>query len=154
MSDSPLTFASIDALRAGVGSVAVSTPFEISQTTIDAFARLTHDPQWIHVDVERAKRESPFETTIAHGFLTLSMLSAMIESAVRFPPVRSTINYGFNKVRFVAPVPAGSTIVGRFTLASIEPGDGFLSMVWDATVSLAGSNAVVLAAQWLSRVYP
>src|ERR1044072_2590927 len=93
--------------------VALSEWVEVSQERIDRFAEATEDRQWIHVDAERAARESPFEGTIAHGFLTLSLLSELMKLAVSVGGVRMGVNYGLNRVRFVAPVPAGARTAGR-----------------------------------------
>src|SRR5215471_4793867 len=109
---------SIAALNGLVGQeVAVSDWLEVSQERIDLFAETTEDRQWIHTDPERAARESPFKETIAHGFLTLSLLSELCKRAMSVSGVRMGINYGLNRVRFVAPVPAGARIRGRFMLA-------------------------------------
>src|SRR5215218_9624887 len=100
--------------------VAVGEWVEVSQERIDRFAEATEDRQWIHTEPERAARESPFKVTIAHGFLTLSLLSELMKRAVSVGGLRMGINYGLNRVRFVSPVPAGSRIRGRFTLAELE----------------------------------
>src|SRR4051812_20642699 len=93
--------------------VGVSDWLEISQARIDRFADATDDHQWIHVDPARAASESPFETTVAHGFLTLSLVPALLRATLRLP-ARMTLNYGSNRVRFVSPVPAGARVRGRF----------------------------------------
>src|ERR1700675_1756544 len=112
---------SIDQLRDLIGrDVAVSDWLAVSQERINQFAEATEDRQWIHVDPERAARESPFKETIAHGFLTLSLLSELGKRAMSVGGVRMGINYGLNRVRFVSPVPAGSRIHGRFTLTMVE----------------------------------
>src|SRR5687767_4151205 len=108
MSSMPI-FASVDDLEARVGQeVAVSAWFTVPQAAIDAFAQVTGDSQWIHVDAERARRESPYGGTIAHGFLTLSLITSLHSRNVQIGRVARTINYGLNRVRFPAPVPAGS----------------------------------------------
>ena len=112
---------SITALPAHVGrEVATSDWLEVSHERVNQFAESTEDRQWIHVDPERAARESPFKETIAHGFLTLSLLSELGKRAMSVGGVRMGINYGLNRVRFVSPVPAGSRIRARFTLATVE----------------------------------
>ena len=112
---------SIAALRDHVGQeVATSDWLDVSQERINQFAESTEDRQWIHVDPERAARESPFKETIAHGFLTLSLLSELGKRAMSVGGVRMGLNYGLNRVRFVSPVPAGARIHGRFTLATVE----------------------------------
>src|SRR6266705_530390 len=132
---------SIAQLRDHVGrEVAVSDWLEVSQERINQFAESTNDRQWIHVDVERAARESPFKETIAHGFLTLSLLSELGKRAMSFGGVRMGINYGLNRVRFVRPVPAQSRIRGRFTLATVEEIKGGVQATWSVTVEREGSE--------------
>jgi len=110
----------LDELAGWVGKeVAVSDWEAITQERIDRFAEVTGDRQWVHVDVERARRESPYGGTIAHGFLTLSLLPLMLESSLRIDGLRMAVNYGLDRLRFTAPVPAGSRIRGRFVLASL-----------------------------------
>jgi acyl dehydratase len=141
-------------LRDRVGQeVAVSDWTAITQERIDQFADATGDHQWIHVDRERAK-QSPFQTTIAHGFLTLSLISALLRSAVNPTGLRMAINYGLNRVRFVAPVPSGARIRGRFTLASIEEAGGAIQATWNATIERDGGDKPVCVAEWLVRYYP
>src|SRR5918997_1976516 len=123
---------SVEKLGELVGrDVALSEWVEVSQERIDAFAEATEDRQWIHTDPERAARESPFRGTIAHGFLTLSLLSELMRLAVSVKGVRMGINYGLNRVRFVSPVPAGSRIRGRFTLAALEEMRGGAQATWE-----------------------
>ena len=115
-------FQSPEALQAAVGEeLGVSGWFDVGQDRIDAFAEATGDRQWIHVDVERARRESPYGGTVAHGYLTLSMLPAFIYDVIRLDGVRQSVNYGSNRVRFPAPVPAGSRLRGRIRLIAAEP---------------------------------
>ena len=110
----------IRALVDNVGrELGVSEWHQVTQERIDEFAEATGDRQWIHVDRARAAVESPFKTTIAHGFLTLSLASSLIRSALQFDGARMAINYGLNRVRFMAPVPSGSRVRGRFALASV-----------------------------------
>ena len=101
--------------------VGVSDWLEVSQDRINLFAEATEDRQWIHLDVERAESESPFGTTIAHGFLSLSLISELLKRAIAIGGIRIGINYGLNRVRFVSPVPSGARVRGRFTLAALEP---------------------------------
>ena len=135
--------------------IGVSKWFEIDQTRIDAFADVIEDWQFIHVEPERARVETPFEGTIAHGFLVLSLLSAMLYDAV--PNVAGHtmgVNYGFDKVRFLTPVPAGSKVRGRFSLKSAEerrPGE--MTLIFDVTVDVEGTDRPALAAEWLTRQY-
>src|SRR5699024_7038109 len=95
--------------------------FTVDQQRINAFADVTEDHQWIHLDVERARRETPWGSTIAHGFLTLSLLPALTHPIYRVEGVKARINYGLDKVRFLAPVPAGARIRARVALTAIEP---------------------------------
>src|SRR5918997_5804849 len=130
---------SVEKLAEFVGrEVALSEWVEVSQERIDAFAEATEDRQWIHVDPERAARESQFGGTIAHGFLTLSLLSELGRTALSVGGVRMGINYGLNRVRFVAPVPAGSRIRGRFRLAALEEIRGGAEATWKVTVEREG----------------
>lgn len=134
--------------------IGVSKWFDITQERIDAFADLTEDWQYIHVDPERAA-ETPFGTTIAHGFLTLSMLSAMGMDAVpRLENAVMGVNYGFDKIRFLSPVPSGSRIRARFTLMSVDelkPGE--MTMTYKVEVEIEGQDRPGLAAEWISRQY-
>jgi acyl dehydratase len=141
-------------LRDRVGQeVAVSDWTAVTQERIDQFADATGDHQWIHVDQARAK-QSPFQTTIAHGFLTLSLISMMLRSAVNPTGLRMAINYGLNRVRFIAPVPSGARIRGRFTLAGIEEAGGAIQATWSATIERDGGDKPVCVAEWLVRYYP
>lgn len=144
-----------DQLRAQQGQVVgVSRWFEIPQERIDAFARLTEDEQFIHVDPEAAAR-SPFGGTIAHGFLTLSMLSAMaFDAQPDIDGETHAVNYGFDKIRFLAPVPSGARIRARFTLDQFEerrPGE--ITLIWGVDVEIEGAAKPALAATWLQRRY-
>ena len=136
-----------------LGQEFVSDWTTISQEMIDQFADATGDHQWIHVDRERAA-QSPFKTTIAHGFLTLSLISSLLRSAITPTGLRMAINYGVNRVRFISPVPSGSRIRARFALASIEEtGGGALHAVWSATIEREGSEKPACAAEWVVRYY-
>ena len=142
------------AFEAMVGTeIGVSDWFTISQAQIDAFADCTHDHQYIHIDPEAAA-QTPFGGTIAHGFLTLSLLSAM---AYQMPSIEGAVmgvNYGFNKIRFVSPVRSGARIRGRFTLAElaqIRPGE--VQFIMNVTVEIEGQDKPALVAEWLSRRY-
>jgi acyl dehydratase len=145
---------SISALASYAGKeVAISDWLEVSQERIDQFAEASEDRQWIHIDRERAARESPFETTIAHGFLTLSLLSVLARLALSVGGVRMGINYGLNRVRFVSPVPAGARIRGRFTLATVEEIKDGVQSTWNVTVEREGSDKPCCVAEWLVRYY-
>jgi len=133
--------------------VGISDWLEVSQDRINQFAEATADRQWIHIDPARAASESPFKTTIAHGFLTLSLLSVLTKSAISVGGVRMGINYGLNRVRFVSPVPAGARIRGRFTLATLEEIKGGAQSTWNVTVEREGSDKPCCVAEWLVRYY-
>src|SRR5437660_6288542 len=144
----------ITQLRDFIGrDVAVSDWVEVSQGRINQFAEATEDRQWIHTDPERAARESPFKETIAHGFLTLSLLSELGKRAMSVGGVRMGINYGLNRVRFVRPVPAGSHIRGRFTLVALEAIKGGVQATWAVTVERDGGDKPCCVAEWLVRYY-
>src|SRR5215210_7823939 len=117
----PTEIESVGRLGEFVGrEVALGEWVGVSQERIDRCAEATEDRQWIHTEPERAARESPFKQTIAHGFLTLSLLSELMKQAVSVGGLRMGLNYGLNRVRFVAPVPAGARIRGRFQLSAVE----------------------------------
>lgn len=146
---------SIDELRSLLGQeIGLSDWLEITQERINQFADATGDHQWIHVEVERAQTESPYGTTIAHGFLTLSLLSAFMQQALAFRfPAKMGINYGLNRVRFVSGVPAGSRLRARIALQSIEDFPGGHQFTWLFTVEREGADKPACVAEWLSRTY-
>jgi acyl dehydratase len=123
----------------------------VDQARIDAFAHCTEDHQWIHVDAERASRESPFGGTVAHGFLTLSLLAPMIfETLLPRVQVRQAVNYGLDKVRFVAPVRAGSRVRAHITIAAVEDkGHGRVVLTTEVAVEIDGVDKPALVAQAL-----
>lgn len=127
----------------------------IDQARIDAFAEVSGDHQFIHVDPARARAEAPFGGTIAHGFLTVSVLSALASQAQpQLAGLRMSVNYGFDKLRFLTPVRAGARIRARFTLKSLEerrPGE--VTVIWDVTVEIEGEDRPALIAEWLNRRY-
>jgi acyl dehydratase len=131
--------------------LAVSDWLEMPQERISQFAETTEDQQWIHVDAARAAAESPYKTTIAHGFLTLSMLSALLRNAITFPKRRMGINYGLNRVRFMGAVPSGSRIRGRFVPTEIKEIEGGYQVVWTITIEREGSDKPCCVAEWLLR---
>ncbi|MCL4801020.1 MAG: MaoC family dehydratase [Burkholderiales bacterium] len=146
------TIVSVEQLRARVGSeIAVSDWLEVTQARIDEFAEATGDRQWIHVDPERAARESPYGRTVAHGFLTLSLLAHLYQETVTVTGLRMGINYGFNRVRFTGPVPSGARIRARFRLAALEDIPNGVQMTWDVKVECEGAERPVLVAEWLNR---
>jgi acyl dehydratase len=143
--------ARVDELQKLLGQeVGVSKWFEVSQARIDAFADCTEDRQFIHVD-PKAAAATPFGGTIAHGFLTLSLASAMSYDAVApLDGVVMGVNYGFDKLRFVAPVPAGARIRGRFRLLSAEDkGGGRWLLKHELTIEIEGGEKPALIAEWL-----
>jgi len=142
-------------LRDRIGQeIAVSEWIELTQERINLFADATDDHQWIHVDTARAAVESPFKTTIAHGFLTLSLVPLLARQALTFGPMRMSINYGANRLRFVSPVPAGARIRGRFTPAAVEEAGGGVQVTWHVTIEREGGEKPCLVAEWLARYYP
>jgi acyl dehydratase len=148
------TAVSLRELESRVGQeVGVSPWVEMPQERIDLFAKATEDFQWIHVDPARAKG-SPFGGTIAHGFLTLSMLPKLSESTFEFSDRKMGVNYGLNKVRFTAPVPAGARIRGRFTLAKYEKLEGNgVQTTWSVVFEREGGDKPVCVAEAISRHY-
>jgi acyl dehydratase len=144
----------VRSLRDRIGEeIAASDWVEISQARIDQFAEATGDTQWIHIDAVRAAAESPFKTTIAHGFLTLSLMSALIREAMQFHHLRLAINYGMNRMRFVAPVPAGSRIRARFTPVSVEDISGSVQVTWQVTIDREHADKPCCVAEWIVRYY-
>jgi acyl dehydratase len=150
MSGETLTLAE---LRDRVGQeVGVSRWIEMTQAVIDGFAEVTQDHQFIHVDPERAAAETPFGGTIAHGFLTLSLLSACAYDALPQLAGRAMgINYGFDKIRFLSPVRSGSRIRARFTLAEVQMRSATEAMMrYGVTIEIEGAERPALAADWLT----
>jgi len=144
----------LDALRALVGTeLGRSRWFEIGQDRIATFADATDDHQWIHIDPERAARESPFGGTVAHGFLTLSLLPSMLADVLMMVDAKLVVNYGLNKVRFPAPVPAGSRVRAAIVLAALEDEHGSSQLTLDVTVEREGGNKPVCVAEFLVRRY-
>jgi acyl dehydratase len=145
---------SIRSLEHRVGEeVGISPWVEVTQERIDTFAKAIEDFQWIHVDRERAK-QSPFGGTIAHGFLTLSLLSHLSERTFAFSDRKMGVNYGLNRVRFTSPVPSGSRVRARFTLQKFEKlADGGVQVTWNTVVEREGGEKPVLVAEWLGRHY-
>ena len=145
----------IEELRSLTGQeIGLSDWFLVDQQRITQFAETTEDRQWIHLDAERAGVESPYGSTIAHGFLTLSMLSEFSRQAVDIRgDFKMRINYGLNRVRFPAPVPVDSRIRGRFVLAKVEDFPGGVQVVWNVTVEVEGGVKPALVAEWVTRIY-
>jgi acyl dehydratase len=134
--------------------VGVSGWLLVAQDRIAAFADATDDHQWIHVDAERARTGTPFGATIAHGFLTLSLVSALVRDAVTVDGVRMALNYGLNRVRFVSPVPSGSRIRARVALAKIDDMADSIQAIWNVTIERDGGDKPAVVAEWIVRYYP
>jgi acyl dehydratase len=151
----PLVLETPHSLRDWVGrELKVTDWLPITQDRIEQFAEVTEDRQWIHVDRERAERESYYGTTIAHGFLTLSLLSRFMKEAIQFRGgVRMSVNYGLNRVRFPFPVHADSKIRVRFTLQSLNDVPDALEAVFAARVEVQGSDKPCCVAEWVVRYY-
>jgi acyl dehydratase len=150
----PKTTIQMDDLAQWVGrEVATSDWLEITQERIDKFADAVGDHQWIHVDRERAARESGFGRTIAHGFLTLSVLSLLRGESIAVAGQQMGINYGLNRLRFTSPVPSGSRVRARFVLAALDPIEGGVQSTWTVTVEREGGDKPALVAEWLTRHY-
>jgi acyl dehydratase len=132
----------------------VSDWVEITQQRIGMFADATDDHQWIHVDPERCARESPFKTPVAHGFLTLSLLSSLFEKSMRMADANMVVNYGMNKVRFPAPVPVGSRVRARLTLLRVSDLADGAQLEWNVVMEREGSDKPVCVAELLMRRYP
>ena len=146
---------SLDDLKAHIGQeIGVTDWFPVTQDRIQQFADTTGDHQWIHVDPERAQRESPFKTTIAHGFLTLSLLPQFMPQVLEIKSgVLMGINYGLNRVRFVSPLRSGTRIRARFALQSVKELPDSTDMVYAVTVEAEGSEKPCCVAEWVVRYY-
>jgi acyl dehydratase len=145
----------LNEIKSRIGEeVGVSSWMLVDQARIDAFADATEDHQFIHVD-PTAAAQTPFGGTIAHGFLTLSLTSALMASALSISGTRMALNYGTNRVRFVSPVPAGSRIRGRFTLQRVDPvedGAG-VQATWQVTIEREGGTKPACVLEWMMRYY-
>ena len=148
-------FEGFDELKGAAGSeVGVSDWVEVTQERIDGFAEATGDHQWIHVDVERARRELPYGKTIAHGLLTLSLVPLFFKSVLRIDGLKNSLNYGSNRVRYMVPVPAGSRLRGRIRIEETTdvPPDG-LRVVYRTTVELDGGKRPACVADTIAVHY-
>ena len=146
-----LTLNGIDEIKSYVGKeIGVSDWHEIPQSQIDLFAEATGDDQWIHVDPERAK-EGPYGTTIAHGYLTLSLLAPLMKTTYRIEGAKMAVNYGLNKVRFAAPVRVGSRVRVRVSLATVDEIPNGVQSVWSAVIELEGSSKPACIAEPVTR---
>ena len=149
-----ITIENPEALKQWVGKeIAVSDWLQVTQDRIDRFADATGDHQWIHVDPARAARESPFGSTIAHGYLTLSLLPHMMMETLDVQGGRMSINYGLNRVRFSAPVRSGDRIRTRFTLAALEDIPGGIQLTWHALIEIEGQHKPACVAEMIARRY-
>jgi acyl dehydratase len=148
-------FRDFEEIKAAVGNeVGVSDWVEVTQERIDRFAEATGDDQWIHVDVERASRELPGGTTLAHGLLTLSLAPGFVRSVMGLRGVKNTLNYGANRLRYLAPVPTGSRLRGRVAIAAAEEarGDG-LKVTYGLTVEIEGGRRPACVAELIAVHY-
>ena len=148
-------FKDFNELKAAGGTeVGVSDWVEVTQERIEQFAQATGDNQWIHVDVERAERESPVGTTIAHGLLTLSFAPLFIRSVLHVEGLKNTLNYGANRVRYITPVPAGSRLRGRVKVVGAEDvSSGGLRVTYGLTIELEGSQRPACVAEVIGVHY-
>jgi acyl dehydratase len=145
---------SAPALREQIGrEIATSDWLEITQERIERFAEATDDRQWIHVDAARAAAESPYRTTIAHGFLTLSLVSVLTRQTLSLARYRMALNYGLNRVRFITPVPAGSRIRARFSPLAVEETAGSVQITWSITIELEGAAKPCCVTEWIVKYY-
>ncbi len=154
MTQQSTIFLTLDDVRVHVGQQVFLTDWvTISQKRIDLFAEATEDYQWIHVDPERAAKSSPFGGTIAHGFLTLSLLGKFYEAHLSLPFCAMGINYGLNKVRFTQPVKAGSQVRGRFVLSTLEDIQGGIQLTFNVTIEIEGVEKPACVAESVVRQY-
>ncbi|MFP5019405.1 MaoC family dehydratase [Pseudonocardia phyllosphaerae] len=146
-------FNGVDELRAAKGTeLGVSDWLTVDQQRIDGFADATDDHQWIHVDPEKAA-DGPFGGTIAHGFLTLSLLPKLVQGVYRVDGVKMGVNYGLNKVRFTSPLPVGSRVRGKVDLVDVTDVSGGVQLTLAVTVEVEGSDKPAVVAEWLTRQY-
>jgi acyl dehydratase len=151
----PLVIETLQSLKEFAGrEIAVTDWLPITQERIQQFADATEDHQWIHVDAGRAQRESPYGATIAHGFLTLSLLGYFLRQAIQIPrDVRLTVNYGLNRVRFPAPVRSGAEVRARVTLQSFQELSDCVEAVFGISIEVQGSEKPCCVAEWIVRYY-
>jgi acyl dehydratase len=133
--------------------IGVSDWHTVSQKDVNSFADVTHDHQWIHIDAERAKKESPYKTTIAHGYFTLSLIPHLMAQVWKVKGVKMGVNYGLNKLRFPAPVPVGSKVRARAKLANVEDVKGGVQVTTEVTIEVDGNDKPAAVAETLSRYY-
>ena len=151
----PLVIEDMSALKSLAGQeIGVTDWLVVTQERIQQFAEATEDRQWIHFDRERAKRESPYRETVAHGFLTLSLLSFLMKQVIQIKSgIRMAVNYGLNRVRFPSPVRADSKIRGRFLLLSVKEVSDALEAVFAVTLEIEGTEKPCCVAEWIVRYY-
>jgi acyl dehydratase len=148
-----MAFATVEDLKAAVGTVVGQSDWvTVDQERINTFADATGDHQWIHIDPQRAA-QGPFGTTIAHGYLTLSLIPMLSTDVVKIENARMGVNYGLNKVRFPAPVPSGSKVRATFELVSVEDVEGGVQITSRVTVEREGGDKPVCVAETVSRSY-
>jgi acyl dehydratase len=133
--------------------IGVSDWHTVTQKDINLFADVTHDHQWIHIDADRAKKESPYKATIAHGYFTLSLIPHLMAQVWKVNGVRMGVNYGLNKLRFPAPVPVGSRVRARAKLAGVEDVKGGVQVATEVTIEVDGNEKPAAVAETLSRYY-
>jgi acyl dehydratase len=152
----PLVIENLDALKDHVGrAIATTDWFAVTQDRIQQFAEVTEDRQWIHLDRDRGRRESPYATTIAHGFLTLSLLSHLLQQALQIRSgVSLAVNYGLNRVRFPSPVRADSKIRARFTLQALAHVGEADQAVFSVVLEDQSQGKPCCVAEWVVRYYP
>lgn len=147
-------FTDIESIRNEIGNVvSISDWFEITQERVNAFADATGDHQWIHIDPVRAKAESPFKKTIAHGYFTLSLIAKFSGECIGNTKTKMAINYGTNKVRFPSPVLVGSRIRAHFLLGSMDEIEGGVQVQWEITIEIEGQPKPACVAETLTRWY-
>lgn len=151
----PLVLENLQSLKQFIGrEIAVTDWFPVTQERIQKFAEATEDRQWIHLDRERAIKESPYGATIAHGFLTLSLLSYFMKQAIEIRGgIRMAINYGLNRVRFPSPVRAGSQIRARIRLQSLKDFPDFEEVAFAVSIECEGADKPCCVAEWIVRYY-
>ncbi len=148
------TIGGVEELRELIGQeVGQSDWLAVTQEMIDAFAAVTGDHQWIHVDRERAANESPFGTTIAHGFLTLSLMTQLHSQSIQIEGGKMGLNYGLNRVRFVSPVRSGVRIRSRSAVQAVDDFLGGAQVTWKITIETENESKPVLVAEWITRMY-
>ncbi len=151
MTSTTTTIAELPSLKGQ--ELGTSDWYEVTQDAVNLFAEATGDHQWIHVDVERAKKESPFGGPIAHGYMTLSLLVPLVSQTYTITDAKMGVNYGLNKVRFPAPVPVGSKVRARVTLKDVEEVAGGLQNTCSVTIEREGGDKPVCIAEWVTRQY-